>query len=1223
MALIQWNCNGLKTHFNDLKILINDINPFCIALQETHLQPHYNITLKDFNIYRKDSPDPDHSHHGVLLAIHKSVYSEPIIINSHLQVIAATIHLNFTFSVCNIYLPPQDRTIETQHLLEIYNQLPRPVLYIGDLNGHNPLWGSNNINTRGKIIENFIDFANLLLLNTGDPTFLSSTFGSLSALDLSLCSATLYSSIDWTILPDLYSSDHFPILIKFNNINPSIRVNPRWLIDKADWSLFASLASPPQVSPHDLDIEEGCEAITNVIIGAAQAAIPMTKGMPKRPPVPWFNDECKIAIKNRRRAYKIFSKSMTTENLIAYKKYRAICRRTFNYYKKESWKKFVSSINSTTTSAIVWNKVRKLTKNSSFPRITLSVNGQLTDNPSLISNTFADFFSQIYNNNINHSDVHSEDTNICNNPDDSALQYNLHFTIWELKDVLNTIKGSSPGPDNIHYEMIKNLPINTLKWLLDYYNYIWYTGGFPNSWRNSLVVPILKSGKDKRMPTSYRPIFLTSCLSKTMERMVNKRLMWMIEKNKLIQAFQSGFRKGRTTMDHLVVLEAEAQYAFVNGQEMGAVFFDMIKAFDSINHSVILQKLRSIGIIGPMFNYIKQFLTNRHFRVRVGCELSEDHNQNSGVPQGCVLSPTLFSLAINNLGLNLPRRVKPLLFADDLAIIYRSHCTTDIQNKLQESLNRLHNWTLSIGLQFSPEKTKCLLFSRKRNTSPPLELLIGNSQIPFSNHHKFLGLNFDKKLTWEHHIISIKTIALKKLNILRILSGTTWGSDRATLLKLYRALVCSKLDYGSFIYASARPRVLAKLDSVHHAGIRISTGAFRTSPTLSLCSEAGLPPLLFRRHKLAVSYISKLYTHTDHPAHKYVFEPKFSTAFRNKPNSTLPLAERISFVTSSLKDISLYKIETCTPPWTYIPPKIHLQLSRFRKQDTTTTQYQQLFRELIQSLPHHIAIYTDGSKTENSTGSAFITPNSTHKKKLHHLCNIYSAELNSIASALHFSMTNLQTNNIVIISDSISAIQGLNKMYSHHPIIQRIHEYLTMLNQISKTVHFIWAPGHVGIVGNEMADQAAKAALSLPGRGTAILTPQELARPLKEVIDKRWQAMWEESPASKLKHIKKEVKPWVSSNRSKRREEVAIARLRLGHTRMTHVYLFNREAPPICPKCDNCLTVRHIFEECHYYKSRLKRLGIPSDIKMALRDDESIIKKVITLITNCKLINSI
>ncbi|XP_066906470.1 uncharacterized protein [Halyomorpha halys] len=380
------------------------------------------------------------------------------------------------------------------------------------------------------------------------------------------------------------------------------------------------------------------------------------------------------------------------------------------------------------------------------------------------------------------------------------------------------------------------------------------------------------------------------------------------------------------------------------------------------------------------------------------------------------------------------------------------------------------------------------------------------------------------------------------------------------MLKLYTTIVCSKLDYGSFVYGSARRRTLAKLDSVHHTGIRLATGAFRTSPILSICSEAGLPPLSFRRQKLAIHYVSKLFEQTNHPTYKYIFRSKFSIAFRQKRNPTLPLAERITLAISTLKAIPIMKPEIQNPPWTLKQPVTMLHLSLMHKNKTASVKYKERLSRLLENIPDYFLIYTDGSKSETSTASSFVTHDSTHKFKLHKLCSVYTAELHAIASALHFCFSITQKT-IVIISDSLSSLKSLRNMYPEHPLIIRIQSFLLKLSQQGKSIIFIWAPSHTGIVGNELADKAAREALTLPGRGTAVLTPSELSTPLKLQILEKWQAKWDESSPSKLKEIKRSVKPWSTSYRNSRREEVALARLRIGHTLLTHSHLI-RKLPP-------------------------------------------------------------
>lgn len=376
----------------------------------------------------------------------------------------------------------------------------------------------------------------------------------------------------------------------------------------------------------------------------------------------------------------------------------------------------------------------------------------------------------------------------------------------------------------------------------------------------------------------------------------------------------------------------------------------------------------------------------------------------------------------------------------------------------------------------------------------------------------------------------------------------------------------------------------------------------------------------FRRKKLAINYCSKLYLQTSHPAHRYVFKPKLSRAFQQKPNATKPLSERVSSIIQQLKLIIINPIENHTPPWTYVKPKVNLHLSTLGK-DITPSDLRSQFQKLIDTLPDHKLFYTDGSKSDLATSSAFVTNDSTHKMKLNHLSSIYSAEVNAIAMALDYSST-LPDRKIVIASDSLSALKALNNMYSNHPGIQRILEIGTKMKDDQKIVQYIWVPGHVGIKGNEMADKAAKEALFLPGRGKVLLTSSELARPLKENIQKEWQDMWDKT-LSKLKTIKTDIRPWNSSSRDNRREEVVLARIRIGHTRLTHLHLITKEPPPRCQHCGNTLTIAHILQQCPYYSRKLDQMGISRNTAISLGNNSDAIDKLISFLNNVNLLKDL
>ena len=455
-------------------------------------------------------------------------------------------------------------------------------------------------------------------------------------------------------------------------------------------------------------------------------------------------------------------------------------------------------------------------------------------------------------------------------------------------DAIKQSHDSATGPDEIHYQMLKHLPESSLQALLGIFNHIWTTDDFPEDWRLATVIPIPKPGKDPAEPTNYRPIALISCLCKTLERMINKRLIWYLESNNLLSRYQSGFQAGSSTNDNLVRLETFIRDAFVKKEHVVAVFFDLEKAYDTTWRYGIMKDIHKLGLRGRLPTFIERFLADRTMQVRVGSTLSDLYDQEQGVPQGGVLSTTLLNIKINDIVKCLDNLTDCSLYVDDFCIRFRSKSMRTIERHLQQNLNKIEHWATNNGFKFSKvskdakirnrynqvphltqdtngkvtnsqktpqtrakrsalsqqvttkhnkqtrtkhskhkSKTQCVHFCQLRKQHDDLVLTLYGSPIPVVQEYKYLGLIFDKKLSFIPHIKYLKAKCLKSLNILKVLSHTTWGADRTTLLQLYRSLIRSKLDYGSIVYGSARKSYLAMLDPIHHQGLRLALGAFR------------------------------------------------------------------------------------------------------------------------------------------------------------------------------------------------------------------------------------------------------------------------------------------------------------------------------------------------------------------------------------------------------------
>ena len=433
-------------------------------------------------------------------------------------------------------------------------------------------------------------------------------------------------------------------------------------------------------------------------------------------------------------------------------------------------------------------------KNSCILKLRSDANN--TDDDNITS-------SDNYNEQFQNIKKKAEKTKL-NFKSNNLEDYNQPFSLSELTDSIMKSHDTAVGPDEIHYQFLKHLPSISLEFLLQAFNEVWVSGRFPTSWKEATIIPIPKPGKDNTDPSNYRPIALTSCLCKTLERMINTRLIWFLESNGLITNFQCGFRSRRSAVDHLVRLETFVREAFIKKEHLKAVFFDLEKAYDTTWKYGIMRDLNDFGLKGRLPNFIDNFLSNRYFKVRVGTTLSDLQGQEEGVPQGSILSVTLFSIKINNIVKALNPGVDCSLYVDDFLICYRSKHIHTIERQLQQCLNKIQKWALENGFKFSKSKTQCMHFCLLRGLHNDPVLRLDGVEIPVVAQYKFLGVIFDRKLSFIPHINYLKAKCQKALQLLRVVAHTDWGADKSTLLKLYRSLVQSKLDYGCFIYGSVR-----------------------------------------------------------------------------------------------------------------------------------------------------------------------------------------------------------------------------------------------------------------------------------------------------------------------------------------------------------------------------------------------------------------------------------
>ena len=317
-----------------------------------------------------------------------------------------------------------------------------------------------------------------------------------------------------------------------------------------------------------------------------------------------------------------------------------------------------------------------------------------------------------------------------------------------------------------------------------------------------------------------------------------------------------------------------------------------------------------------------------------------------------------------------------------------------------------------------------MLFTRRPKQQKP-SLKLGDTNIEVVQQFKFLGVIFDSRLTFAAHIDYLKAKCNKALNLLRVVAHLDWGADKTVLLRLYQALIRSKLDYGCVVYGSASKTQLEKLDVIQNQALRLALGAFRTSPVNSLHVEANETPLCLRRQKLSLQYSLKLRSNSKNPAAKCVNNTEHAPMFENKPGHTKPLDLRVSPEELGINPCNIANLKLSdSPPWTLKTPEVLLELSKSKKADINPCTLLGDYQMILDRYPNHTPVYTDGSKIEETVAAAAVCGRHQSDARLPDRSSIFSAELTAINLAFDIIRSSQETN-FIIFTDSLSSLQAI------------------------------------------------------------------------------------------------------------------------------------------------------------------------------------------------------
>ena len=572
------------------------------------------------------------------------------------------------------------------------------------------------------------------------------------------------------------------------------------------------------------------------------------KAFPKKPnrnkgkPVfkhPWMTRGLLKSSKRKAQLHLKYIKNPTLANknkFISYRnRFKTIRIKAEKYYYAVEFSKHSSNLKKT------WTLIRNIVKmGEQDAKIeSLKINGIKNDDPEAMANIFNNLFSDI---------AHTLAEQIPNSRFsftkylDSPIPHSFGLiptSPEEINNLSHSIHDShSRGVDDIDPHIaISYIPLIASQ-LAEIINCSLNTGVVPDAIKIAKIVPIYKKG-DRDNPANYRPISILPFFSKYFEKIMYDRLNNFIEKSHILFPHQYGFQSGRSTYMPLMNIYEKISNAFENNEYSIGIFFDLAKAFDTVNHDILLQKLANYGIRGTQLAWFNSYLDNRLQCVSCNGALSGLRRVKYGVPQGSNLGPILFLIYINDLP-NISPILSFILFADDTNVFYSHKSYHTLVQTINSELISIAEWFCANRLSLNLEKTNYILFRSHKKMCPPsdsLQLSINGTFISQVNSAKFLGVHIDQHLTWNDHIKNISAKIAKNVGILKRVSYILPSSIRA---KLYYSLIYPYLSYCNFVWASTYESRLHKLVLLQKRGVRVVAGASSIAHTSPLFLEFNL-----------------------------------------------------------------------------------------------------------------------------------------------------------------------------------------------------------------------------------------------------------------------------------------------------------------------------------------------------------------------------------------------
>ena len=490
----------------------------------------------------------------------------------------------------------------------------------------------------------------------------------------------------------------------------------------------------------------------------------------------------------------------------------------------------------------IWEGVNQLTnlktkKKSS--KIPINIGEKVVSDPKIVANEFNAYFSNI------------ADKVRAKIPETKASykeylskrsRRSFFFRPTDKEEVINIInnldQSKSSGPNSIPNRILKCVIDKIALILSKIFNISISKGKFIDALKLVKVVPVYKNKGSPHETGNYRPISLLSNVDKIFEKLVHKRMTNYLEVNNILYKNQFGFRHKNSTIHSLICLTENIRNAIEKGNLACGIFIDLQKAFDTVDHEILLNKLYNYGFRGVCNDWLRSYLTGRLQFVQIAGECSSHKKVIHGVPQGSVLGPLLFLIYINDLPNSLCSG-QPYIFADDTALLYIERNAKALQKRINIDMKLLLKWLKANKISLNVAKTETILFKHQlKSIKFQFKIKLDGQRLIFQNCAKYLGVQIDKNLNWSYHQEKVAN-NLRQIN--GMLSRIRYYLPKDMLKNIYFALFHSKLTYAIQIWGQSLNHN-SRLTKLQKSAVRLITFSNFQAASVPIFKELSIPP---------------------------------------------------------------------------------------------------------------------------------------------------------------------------------------------------------------------------------------------------------------------------------------------------------------------------------------------------------------------------------------------